>query len=154
MKKYLFHSDALVVWCPTWSKNLGRTLGWILIRSWTARDWAKSDFYGHFRKELSIYLSYFFQKKSPKSRKESVLTGSNHQFRNYKSWIFRIENSRFVRLVLIGEKIGEKFYPKQGYKTGRHCEKNQLIFSFVVLQHKIAVLCSEYNTASLLLLEF
>ena len=26
MKKYLFPIDALVVWCPTWSKNLGRTL--------------------------------------------------------------------------------------------------------------------------------
>ena len=26
MKKYLFPIDALVVWCPTWSKNLERTL--------------------------------------------------------------------------------------------------------------------------------
>ena len=26
MKKYLFLIDALVVWCPTWSKYLGRTL--------------------------------------------------------------------------------------------------------------------------------
>ena len=26
MKKYLLPIDALVVWCPTWSKNLGRTL--------------------------------------------------------------------------------------------------------------------------------
>ena len=26
MKKYLFPIDALVVWCPTWSKNLGRPL--------------------------------------------------------------------------------------------------------------------------------
>ena len=26
MKKYLFPIDALVVWYPTWSKNLGRTL--------------------------------------------------------------------------------------------------------------------------------
>ena len=25
-KKYLFPIDALVVWCPTWSRNLGRTL--------------------------------------------------------------------------------------------------------------------------------
>ena len=27
MKKRLFPIDALVVWCPTWSKNLGRSLG-------------------------------------------------------------------------------------------------------------------------------
>ena len=26
MKRYLFPIDALVVWCPTWSKNLGRSL--------------------------------------------------------------------------------------------------------------------------------
>ena len=26
MKKYLFPVDALVLWCPTWSKNLGRNL--------------------------------------------------------------------------------------------------------------------------------
>ena len=26
MKKYLFPIDALVVWCPTWSKNIGRYL--------------------------------------------------------------------------------------------------------------------------------
>ena len=28
VKKYLFPIDALVVWCPTWSKNLGWTLTW------------------------------------------------------------------------------------------------------------------------------
>ena len=26
MKKYFFPIDALAVWCPTWSKNLGRSL--------------------------------------------------------------------------------------------------------------------------------
>ena len=26
MKKHLFPIDALVVWCPTWAKNLGQTL--------------------------------------------------------------------------------------------------------------------------------
>ena len=29
MKKYLFPIDALVVWCPTWSKNLGRTTWYV-----------------------------------------------------------------------------------------------------------------------------
>ena len=32
VKKCLFPIDALVVWCPTWSKNLGRTLVRILPR--------------------------------------------------------------------------------------------------------------------------
>ena len=30
MKKYLFPIDTLVVWCPTWSKNLGRSLSIML----------------------------------------------------------------------------------------------------------------------------
>ena len=33
MKKCLFSIDALVVWCPTWSKNLGRCLLYILLNS-------------------------------------------------------------------------------------------------------------------------
>ena len=45
VKKYLFPIDSLVVWCPTWSKNLGQTLcsrsltnakipHWVPTRGW------------------------------------------------------------------------------------------------------------------------
>ena len=40
VEKYLFLIDALVVWCPTWSKIFGRTLMYIILtslRRWTVQ---------------------------------------------------------------------------------------------------------------------
>ena len=47
MKKCLFPIDALVVWCPTWSKNLGRSL--------------VSGVYGQGTKEISTPFNYLWK---------------------------------------------------------------------------------------------
>ena len=34
VKNCLFPIDAYVVWCPIWSKNLGRSLVYVVLRTW------------------------------------------------------------------------------------------------------------------------
>ena len=60
-EKCLFPKGALVVWCPTWSKNLGRSLIWLSYDCWVLillRGWGMYSTV--YYRAIILYLSPFF----------------------------------------------------------------------------------------------